>query len=68
MSELLPCPFCGNEARFEKNPGHPSLEDNNDGGQWVECVVCGCSTPMSFSLMEDCRPVLAEIWNRRPDP
>lgn len=57
---LLPCPFCGSAAHFESD---------SDGWHWVECESCGMQGNRGASLMEDCKPMLAEAWNRRtPQP
>lgn len=57
---LLPCPFCGSDAHFESD---------SDGWHWVECESCGMQGNRGASLMEDCKPMLAEAWNRRtPQP
>lgn len=53
---LLLCPFCGARARFE-------IDDER--WEWVECSGCGIQGNRSASLMEDCKPKLAEAWNRR---
>lgn len=53
---LMPCPFCGGKAYFE-------IDD--DRWQWVECGSCGMQGNRSASLMEDCKPKLAEAWNIR---
>ncbi|MDH0897971.1 Lar family restriction alleviation protein [Comamonas aquatica] len=55
-AELLPCPFCGCEAHFEMD---------DDRWEWIECGSCGMQGNRSASLMEDCKPKLAEAWNRR---
>lgn len=59
-TELLSCPFCGAAAHFEMDEGR---------WEWVECESCGMQGNRSASLMEDCKPKLAEEWNRRtPQP
>ena len=55
-TELLPCPFCGAAAHFEMDEGR---------WEWVECESCGMQGNRSASLMEDCKPMLAEAWNTR---
>ena len=52
------CPFCGGEAHFEMDEGR---------WEWIECASCGLQGNRSASLMEDCKPKLAEAWNRRSD-
>lgn len=56
---LLPCPFCGAAAHFEMDEGR---------WEWVECESCGMQGNRSASLMDDCKPKLAEEWNRRTPP
>lgn len=57
---LKNCPFCGAAAHFEMD---------EDRWEWVECESCGMQGNRSASLMEDCKPKLAEEWNRRtPQP
>lgn len=53
---ILPCPFCGGKAHFD--------HDDN-GWNWIQCGQCQCSTTARVSAMDDCRPLLAEAWNRR---
>lgn len=53
---LTPCPFCGAQAHFEVD---------DDRWEWVECESCGMQGNRSASLMESCKPKLAEAWNRR---
>jgi hypothetical protein len=38
------------------------------GANWIQCSKCLCSTIQRFSIMDDCRPLLAEAWNRRSAP
>ncbi|NYT81396.1 Lar family restriction alleviation protein [Alcaligenaceae bacterium] len=53
---LLHCPFCGGEAHFDSD---------DDGWNWIECGSCRVATNHRTSAMDDCRPLLAEAWNRR---
>lgn len=55
-TKLKPCPFCSGPAAFSHN---------SDGGNWIECTQCGSGTNLRYSLMDDCKPLLAEQWNRR---
>lgn len=57
--ELLMCPCCGGRPKFHKIP---------DGGEYIECsnVMCRLTTPLISAVMEPARPLLAEVWNRRP--
>jgi hypothetical protein len=54
--ELLSCPFCGGKAQFN----HDDLN-----WYWIECERCGIATVKRVSAMEDCKLLLAEIWNHR---
>lgn len=57
--DLKPCPFCG---------GEPYFDHNDDGWTWIECDQCRVATNQRISAMEDCKPLLAEAWNRRAIP
>lgn len=59
QTELLACPFCGGAAHFDSD---------DDNWEWIECEGCGMQGNRSASLMEDCKPKLAEAWNRRATP
>ena len=61
--KLKPCPFCGGAAKFNIINDDP--EGPNHQGHYIECEGCGASTKLMFSCGEDCRPALAELWNRR---
>lgn len=65
MSDLKPCPFCGGAAHFFKLT---DLDEKNFGGEGICCGSCPITTDLMFSLMEDCKPKLAEAWNRRAQP
>lgn len=55
-TELKPCPFCGGDASFD--------HDDN-GWNWIHCKSCDATTNARVSAMDDCKPLLAEAWNRR---
>ena len=56
MLELKSCPFCG---------GKPEFDHDDNGWNWIECSECHVSSNAGVSAMEDCRPMLAEVWNQR---
>lgn len=56
---LRPCPFCGSLPQFG---------DDGKDGEFIECSKCQCTTPLSYSLKDDCKVHLRMIWNRRVDP
>lgn len=64
IADLSRCPFCDGAARWNHNDGTITI-DSTAGAHWIDCTVCGASTNLRYSLMEDCRPLLAEQWNRR---
>lgn len=60
MSDLLPCPFCGGEAKYYSR-------DNNGGGfgqnptdHWISCEQCYAS----MGLFDNRKEAIA-AWNRR---
>lgn len=57
-TKLLPCPFCGANAHFEMDDAR---------WEWVECESCGMQSNRRASLMEDCKPTLADAWNTRAE-
>ena len=57
--ELLPCPFCGGEAKIIETD-----DGNNVGGSCVECQSCLASSAVEFGFKE----TLHSRWNRRPAP
>jgi len=59
---LKPCPCCGGKAEFLKID---DLDSRNFGAEFIECHDCDLSTNLMFSHGEDCRPILAEKWDRR---
>lgn len=61
--ELLPCPFCGGEAKrvtLGKNDG-----PENEGGDVINCTRCWASSHIEFGRKEN----LVDCWNiRTTDP
>jgi hypothetical protein len=63
---LKPCPHCGSEAKFNTITDDP--EGSNYQGNYIACEACSATTQLMFSTGEDCRPILAELWNARHGP
>lgn len=61
---LKPCPFCGGAAEMDCVRSEAG-DDPNEGGYFVACLACDCSTGLRFACGEDPRPLLIETWNRR---
>lgn len=59
--ELLPCPFCGGEAKIVDLP-----EEYNIGGVAVECQKCRASSTCCFPVKDDPKPHVIAAWNTRP--
>lgn len=53
---LKPCPCCGAPAK---------MMQGDTGWTWVECTHCGLATMYRISAGDDCRPLVAEAWNKR---
>lgn len=60
--ELMPCPFCGGKARFDKVD---ESDSENVGGEFIQCTKCQTGTKLIFPLNIDVKPLLCEIWNNR---
>lgn len=59
MTELLPCPFCGGEARIIAKPYEPKV-----------CVGCDDDTCLGFSglgWLYDSEKEATEAWNSRAE-
>jgi hypothetical protein len=54
--KLKPCQCCAGAATFDHD---------DQGWNWIECQACGLATNHAVHLMDDCKPALAERWNRR---
>jgi hypothetical protein len=60
--DLKPCPFCGGAAEFGECA---DTDEQNAGGHFIACRVCGATTLLVFACGDDPRPVLAGRWNKR---
>jgi len=68
--ELKPCPHCGSDAAFRIESSELLGGDHPLAGmEYIDCTNkrCGASTIAMYSTGEDCKPLLAERWNRRLD-
>ena len=59
MTDLLPCPFCGGEAKRIDVPNEDGIE--NAGASCIECTKCVASTALHFDRKEN----LVSSWNKR---
>jgi Lar family restriction alleviation protein len=67
MTELKPCPFCGEKAKICATT--TKTYPKNHGQHWCYCEKCG-ATGQSFSDFEDDGSSVfkaIEAWNRRDD-
>jgi hypothetical protein len=61
MSELIACPFCGNEKGDDKNDApHVCYTESNTQHQMAHCERCGAK------INAYTYTVVAERWNTRP--
>ena len=61
--KLKRCPFCGGVPQYSEIENDENVP--NAGGEYIECIDCGCSTVVMFSVKEDAKTHLIERWNRR---
>lgn len=66
MNDLLPCPFCGNEARMVQLAELPE-DDPNWNGWFVECSNANCAATTNIHFGE-ADQALRQKWNRRTLP
>jgi hypothetical protein len=62
MPDLLPCPFCGGEAKFSYQPGQPFYNS------YVYCKECFASSGEAYADEKNKDEVIkrvCEAWNRR---
>ena len=64
---VLPCPFCGGEAKLKK--GFPSRQIAHCRQAVVQCKTCGCRTvtfkQLPMEKWQDVDKQAIEAWNRR---
>ena len=61
MTDLLPCPFCGESA--ERITIGEDEDDPNFGGDVIQCSRCLASSHVEFEFKEN----LVSAWNTRSD-
>ena len=71
MSELKPCPFCGNKE-IEAYLAHPQYKGKPNESDWcywsVGCPECGAWFEIGYTppkTLEDAHREAVESWNRR---
>lgn len=57
MAELLPCPFCGGEAKYKKFTSKGIFKTTV---YYIGCSVCKCQTPVQLHIDE-----AKDLWNTR---
>lgn len=57
-TNLLPCPFCGADAKIGRNFGRIS----------ADCSSCGVSVRSVSVSDDDAKKEVAQIWNQRVEP
>lgn len=66
---LLPCPFCGGEAKIKH--GYPGQQQKGMRQSVVQCKRCGCRTvtyrQLAYQSWKEVDEQAAEVWNRRTD-
>lgn len=59
MTELKPCPFCGNKVR---------ITQNDRGLLFVRCAECNMTLMFGDVDVQKNEQAVARMWNRRGDP
>jgi hypothetical protein len=62
IPKLLPCPFCGNDAKFIEQFDEYAVGIGYDVG----CGTPGCIAQDGLDWIEK-RAAIAEMWNRRAE-
>lgn len=60
---LLPCPFCGGEAKVQIN--HSAAQGASDKTACVVCEKCGCRTKEVIEWGNDFIDIASSLWNTR---
>lgn len=63
--KLLPCPFCGEEAKVSKVFWPEAMRENYVESFTVGCKKVGCPAMPLFSVFECDIPKYVERWNTR---
>ena len=78
MSELKPCPFCGELPHIEKRPLWQTYRDGHTRGYYgcyeydIHCEKCGCRVNLGgndtvYRSHDEAKENAIEAWNRRAE-